>query len=62
MEIAVYFDRLVILFVIGSFILSPVIINWRSDELIVWYKPFVVWIVLIGLAFWVARSRDINDL
>lgn len=57
-----YFDRLVILFVIGSFILSPVIINWRSDELIVWYKPFVVWIVLIALAFWVARSRDINDL
>lgn len=57
-----YFDRLIILFVIGAFLLSPVIIDWRSDELVVWYKPFVVWLLLIVTAFWIARSRDLHDL
>lgn len=57
-----YFDRLIILFVIGAFLLSPIIIDWRSDELVVWYKPFVVWLTLIVMALWVARSRDLHDL
>ncbi|WP_164488757.1 hypothetical protein [Amnimonas aquatica] len=57
-----YIDRLILLFVAGAYLLSPVIIDWWSDGGSAWYRPYMVWGVLIALAFWVTRSRDLNDL
>lgn len=57
-----YIDRLILLFVAGAFLLSPIVIDWWSASGTAWYRPFVIWVLLIVLAFWIARSRDLNDL
>lgn len=57
-----YIDRLILLFVVGAYLLSPVIIDgWRSSGA-AWYHPYTVWALLIALGFWIARNRDLNDL
>lgn len=59
---AMYIDRLVLLFIAGAFLLSPAIIEWWSEGGTAWYRPYLIWLALIGLSFWVGRSRDLNDL
>lgn len=57
-----YIDRLILLFVAGAFLLSPIVIDWWSANGSAWYRPYLIWMLLIALAFWIARSRDLNDL
>jgi hypothetical protein len=53
-----YIDRFLLVFIFGAFLLSPAFLEWWSDGGIVWYRPFAVWLVLIGLSFWIGRNRD----
>ncbi|MES2720658.1 MAG: hypothetical protein V4688_10535 [Pseudomonadota bacterium] len=57
-----YIDRLILLFVAGAFLLSPIVIDWWSANGSTWYRPYLIWALLIVLALWIARSRDLNDL
>lgn len=57
-----YTDRLLIIFILGTYLLSPVIIEWWSDGGRAWFRPFLVWLFLIGLSYWIARSRDFDGL
>lgn len=57
-----YVDRLILIFVLAAYLLSPVIINWWSNGGTEWYQPFTVWAILIAVSYWVARSRDLDDL
>lgn len=57
-----YIDRLILLFVAGAFLLSPIVIDWWSADGSAWYRPFLIWALLILLALWIARSRDLNEL
>lgn len=57
-----YTDRLLIIFILGTYLLSPVIIEWWSDGGRAWFRPFIVWFFLIGLSYWIARSRDFDGL
>lgn len=56
-----YIDRLVLLFIAGAFLLSPAIIEWWSEGGTAWYRPYLIWLALIGLSFWVGHSRDLNE-
>jgi hypothetical protein len=56
-----YINRLVLLFVVGAYLLSPAIIEWWSEGGTAWYRPYLIWLGLIGLSFWVGRSQDLND-
>ncbi|MDF1779875.1 MAG: hypothetical protein P1U67_01135 [Alcanivoracaceae bacterium] len=57
-----YTDRLLIIFILGTYLLSPAIIQWWSDGGQSWFRPFMVWLALIGLSYWIARSRDFDGL
>ncbi len=57
-----YIDRLILLFVAGAFLLSPIVIDLWSANGSTWYRPYLIWALLIVLALWIARSRDLNDL
>jgi len=57
-----YIDRLVLLFIAGAFLLSPAIIEWWSEGGTAWYRPYLIWLVLIVLSFWVGKRRDLNDI
>ncbi len=56
-----YIDRLILLFVVGGYILSPALMQWWIDAGDAWYRPFMIWLLLIGLTFWIARSRDLDE-
>lgn len=57
-----HIDRLILLLVAGAFVLSPAILDWWSGPDSSWYRPYLIWILMIALVFWVARSRDPNEL
>jgi hypothetical protein len=57
-----YIDRLVLLFIAGAYLLSPAIIEWWSDGGTAWYRPYLIWLGLIMLSFWIGKSRDLTDL
>ena len=57
-----YIDRLILLFVAGAFLLSPIVVGWWGANGSAWYRPFLIWALLILLALWIARSRDLNEL
>ncbi|MEY1663038.1 hypothetical protein [Isoalcanivorax beigongshangi] len=57
-----YTDRLLILFIIGAYLLSPAIIEWWSQGGDAWYRPYTMWLALIGLCYWIGKSRDFDGL
>ncbi|MBK6756275.1 MAG: hypothetical protein KBF23_02350 [Agitococcus sp.] len=57
-----YIDRLVLIFIAGAYLLSPAIIEWWSLGGEAWSRPFVIWLFLIIISYWVGKNRDIHDL
>jgi hypothetical protein len=57
-----YIDRLVLIFILGAYLLSPAIIEWWSLGGTAWLRPYMIWLVLIVLSFWIGKSRDLHDL
>jgi len=57
-----YTDRLLIIFILGTYLLSPAIIEWWSDGGRAWFRPFLIWMFLIMLSYWIGRSRDFDGL
>lgn len=55
-------NRLILLFTAGTFLFSPVIISWWNRDGSGWMGPYLIWSVVIALGWWIARSRDLNDL
>lgn len=56
-----YTDRLLLLFIIGGYLLSPALIEWWSDGGTAWYRPYLIWLALIFLSYWIGKSRDLDD-
>jgi hypothetical protein len=56
-----YINRLVLLFIVGAYLLSPAIIEWWSEGGTAWCRPYLIWLAIIGLSFWVGRSHDLSD-
>jgi hypothetical protein len=61
-ENVMYIDRLVLIFILGTFLLSPSLLAWTNAGGLAWYRPFLVWAILITVVFWMSRSRDIDGL
>lgn len=57
-----YIDRLVLTFIAAAYLLSPAIIEWWSLGGTEWVRPFAIWLGIILVSFWIAKSRDIHDL
>jgi len=56
-----YIYRLVFLLVLAVYIFSPTIMDWWIETDSAWYRPFLIWLVLIALAFWLDMRRDPNE-
>ncbi len=57
-----YADRLLIIFIVGTYLMSPAIIEWWSEGGNAWYRPYLIWLFLIVLSFWIGKSRDVDGL
>lgn len=56
-----YIYRLVFLLVLAIFIFSPTLMDWWIAPGSGWYRPFVVWLVLIGLGIWLQKRREPDE-
>jgi len=52
----------VILFIIGAYVLSPAIARWWIEAGAAWYRPYLIWAILIALSYWITKSRDLDEL
>ncbi|MGB8713595.1 MAG: hypothetical protein WCD50_10795 [Onishia taeanensis] len=56
-----YVYRIMLLLVFVGYLLSPVLMNgWASPDS-VWYRPFVIWGVLIALSLWLEQKRALDE-
>ena len=55
-----YLHRLVLLLVIGIYLFSPAIMQWWIDSPESWYRPWLLWLLLIvaGILLQSWRSPD----
>lgn len=53
--------RLVLLLVIGIYLFSPAIMNWWTANADPWYRPYILWLVLIGLTVLLQGRRDADS-
>lgn len=56
-----YIYRLVFLLVLAIYIFSPVVIDWWAEPGGAWYRPYVIWLALIGVAIWLESRRGPNE-
>lgn len=56
-----YIHRLILMFVLGAFLFSPIIIDWWVDSTGSWYRPFALWLVLIGISIWILRWEEEDE-
>jgi hypothetical protein len=57
-----YIYRLILLLVLSIYLFSPAIMDWWIDHNGSWYRPYILWLILIGLTFTLQSPRDADDL
>ena len=57
-----YLYRLVFLLILAIYVFSPVIMDWWIDPGSTWYRPYLIWFVIIVLAIWLEQRRDKHEL
>lgn len=56
-------QRLVILLLLIAYIFSPTVFSWILDPQGAWYRPYLLWVIVIVTAYSLqARKRKRHDL
>ncbi|MFI2813131.1 MULTISPECIES: hypothetical protein [Microbulbifer] len=53
---------LLILLVLVGYVFSPTVFTWMINPSGAWYRPFILWFVLILLALFIQLRRGSNDI
>ncbi len=53
-----YIYRLILLLVVGIYLFSPAIMDWWTASNDLWYRPYLLWLLLIVLTFLLQGKRD----
>ena len=53
-----YIYRLVLLLVVGIYLFSPAIMDWWIDATGAWYRPYLLWLILIVVTFILQSQKD----
>ena len=54
--------RLVLLLVVGIYLFSPAIMAWWANAESVWYRPYLLWLILILVTFLLQSQKDADEL
>ena len=57
-----YIYRLVLILVVGIYLFSPAIMDWWTDPNGAWYRPYLLWLILIVVTFILQSQRDTDEL
>jgi hypothetical protein len=61
-EAGMYIYRLVLLLVVGIYLFSPAIMDWWIDATGAWYRPYLLWLILIVVTFILQSQKDADEL
>ncbi|MEY4589497.1 MAG: hypothetical protein RL497_1573 [Pseudomonadota bacterium] len=50
-------QRPFLLLILVAFMLSPSFINWATNPQPIWYKPFLVWALVVLAAYFIQRHK-----
>lgn len=56
-----HIHRGLLLVLIMVFIFSPSIQDWITNNNAAWYRPYIAWLVMIGVAYLIQRSAQRKD-
>ncbi len=56
-----YIYRLVLILVIGIYLFSPAIMDWWTAVDNEWYRPYLLWLILIVVTFLLQTQRDTDE-
>ncbi|ATJ81187.1 hypothetical protein ACFPTY_18350 [Halomonas beimenensis] len=56
-----YVYRIVLFLVLGGYLLSPLLMSGWGSPGVAWYRPFLIWGVLIALTLWLERKRRLDE-
>jgi len=54
--------RPLILFILGLYIFSPTLFTWMVNPNGAWYRPYIIWVVVIVIAYFLQSRTTPNDL
>lgn len=55
-------SRLVLILVVGIYLFSPAIMDWWIDPNGAWYRPYMLWLILIVVTFILQSQHDADEL
>ncbi|MCS5515633.1 hypothetical protein NWF32_11105 [Pseudomonas qingdaonensis] len=53
---------MVLLLVVGIYLFSPAIMDWWIEPTGAWYRPYLLWLILIVVTFILQSQRDADEL
>lgn len=56
-----YLHRTALLMIVGFYLLVPLLLDWWLQPAASWYRPFLIWLVLIGIAWLIDLQRGRRD-
>ncbi|HSH57934.1 MAG TPA: hypothetical protein VK965_08305 [Halomonas sp.] len=56
-----YVYRLMLFLVFIGYLLSPLMMSGWATPDVAWYRPFVIWGVLIALTLWLEQKRKLDE-
>lgn len=56
-----YIYRLVLILVVGIYLFSPAIMEWWTAAGSVWYRPYLLWLILIVVTFILQSQQDADE-
>lgn len=54
-------DRVILLFLFALFLLTSPLRTWWAADDAFWLAPYLIWGVIIALAYWLQRRLDRHD-
>ncbi len=55
-------QRLLILFLLIAYIFSPTLFTWMINPVAAWYRPYIIWGLLIVAAYIYHRRKKTDEL
>lgn len=51
-------QRLIILLLLVAYIFSPTLFGWVINPQGSWYRPFILWVLVIAIAYFVQKADN----
>ena len=52
-----YINRMLVLGIVLALVAFPILTDWLTSDYTAWYRPYVVWGLIIAFTWWSYRSR-----